>query len=155
LGIVCFAPFLLCTRTEDSPKVPLSEDTNIGLLQSVIANQTDILKSAYGPDVDISTIPQIWALCTISSICLVGLMAHMYCFSQIKRSRDTTRMVCGSRIISLSFGQMISMFPVGSSRILCTVLTIDSWGNIRRLPYPAERNRTGGAGVYYHVGNLV
>ncbi len=26
----------------------------------------------------------------------------------------------------------------------------DNWGNIRRLPTPAERNRTGGAGVYYH-----
>jgi len=27
----------------------------------------------------------------------------------------------------------------------------DNWGNIRRLPTPAERNRTGGAGVYYHL----
>lgn len=26
----------------------------------------------------------------------------------------------------------------------------DNWGNIRRLPTPAERNRTGGAGIYYH-----
>ncbi|WP_062059771.1 glycosyl hydrolase 115 family protein [Cellvibrio sp. OA-2007] len=26
----------------------------------------------------------------------------------------------------------------------------DNWGNIRRLPSPAERNRAGGAGVYYH-----
>lgn len=26
----------------------------------------------------------------------------------------------------------------------------DNWGNIRRLPTPAERNRSGGAGVYYH-----
>jgi hypothetical protein len=26
----------------------------------------------------------------------------------------------------------------------------DNWGNIRRLPTPAERNRAGGAGVYYH-----
>ncbi|TVZ42047.1 glycosyl hydrolase family 115 (putative glucuronidase) [Alteromonadaceae bacterium 2753L.S.0a.02] len=28
--------------------------------------------------------------------------------------------------------------------------TDDNWGNIRRLPTPAERNRKGGAGVYYH-----
>ncbi len=27
----------------------------------------------------------------------------------------------------------------------------DNWGNIRRLPTPAERNRAGGAGVYYHL----
>lgn len=26
-----------------------------------------------------------------------------------------------------------------------------SWGNVRRYPVPSERNRTGGAGVYYHV----
>ena len=25
----------------------------------------------------------------------------------------------------------------------------DNWGNVRRLPLSAERNRTGGAGVYY------
>ncbi|CAE6433693.1 unnamed protein product, partial [Rhizoctonia solani] len=28
--------------------------------------------------------------------------------------------------------------------------TDDNWGNIRRLPLENERNRTGGAGVYYH-----
>jgi len=28
--------------------------------------------------------------------------------------------------------------------------TDDNWGNIRRLPAPAERKRSGGAGVYYH-----
>ena len=27
----------------------------------------------------------------------------------------------------------------------------DNWGNIRRLPSAAERKRTGGAGIYYHV----
>ena len=26
----------------------------------------------------------------------------------------------------------------------------DNWGNLRRLPTPAERLRAGGAGVYYH-----
>jgi hypothetical protein len=26
----------------------------------------------------------------------------------------------------------------------------DNWGNIRRLPTPQERNRPGGAGIYYH-----
>jgi hypothetical protein len=27
----------------------------------------------------------------------------------------------------------------------------DNWGNIRRLPTEAERNRAGGAGIYYHM----
>lgn len=27
----------------------------------------------------------------------------------------------------------------------------DNWGNLRRLPTPAERKRAGGAGIYYHV----
>jgi hypothetical protein len=26
----------------------------------------------------------------------------------------------------------------------------DNWGNLRRLPTPGERNRSGGAGIYYH-----
>jgi hypothetical protein len=26
----------------------------------------------------------------------------------------------------------------------------DNWGNLRRLPTPSERNRAGGAGIYYH-----
>ncbi|KAG6864856.1 hypothetical protein C0991_006757 [Blastosporella zonata] len=29
--------------------------------------------------------------------------------------------------------------------------TDDNWGNIRRLPVASERNRAGGAGIYYHV----
>ena len=29
--------------------------------------------------------------------------------------------------------------------------TDDNWGNIQRLPSDAERNRWGGAGVYFHV----
>ena len=27
----------------------------------------------------------------------------------------------------------------------------DNWGDIRRLPSPADRNRSGGAGIYYHA----
>ena len=27
----------------------------------------------------------------------------------------------------------------------------DNWGDIRRLPPPADRNRSGGAGIYYHL----
>ncbi|KAF8894306.1 hypothetical protein CPB85DRAFT_1330172 [Mucidula mucida] len=29
----------------------------------------------------------------------------------------------------------------------------DNWGNVRRFPVESERNRSGGAGVYYHVGD--
>ncbi|KAJ7593713.1 hypothetical protein C8J56DRAFT_419922 [Mycena floridula] len=29
--------------------------------------------------------------------------------------------------------------------------TDDNWGNIRRFPVESERNRSGGAGIYYHV----
>ncbi len=29
-------------------------------------------------------------------------------------------------------------------------MTDDNWGNIRRLPSADERNRSGGAGIYYH-----
>ncbi|KAJ6476888.1 hypothetical protein C8R45DRAFT_906591 [Mycena sanguinolenta] len=29
--------------------------------------------------------------------------------------------------------------------------TDENWGNVRRYPLPSERNRTGGAGVYYHL----
>lgn len=43
--------------------VPLSEETNIDLLDQVIQDQTDILHQVFGQDFDVSTIPQIWALC--------------------------------------------------------------------------------------------
>ncbi|KAF5375395.1 hypothetical protein D9615_007918 [Tricholomella constricta] len=40
--------------------LPLSEETNIQLLQQVVADQADILKSVYGTDIE--SIPQIWTL---------------------------------------------------------------------------------------------
>ncbi|KAF8999865.1 hypothetical protein BDQ17DRAFT_1427597 [Cyathus striatus] len=42
--------------------LPLSETTNIALLEDVIGNQTQILEDVYGNDTDVSKIPQIWAL---------------------------------------------------------------------------------------------
>jgi hypothetical protein len=30
----------------------------------------------------------------------------------------------------------------------------DNWGNLRRLPTPEERNRPGGASIYYHFDYL-
>lgn len=46
--------------------MPLSEETNIGLLEEVIEDQTNILKTVYGSDVDVAKIPQIWTLCEFS-----------------------------------------------------------------------------------------
>ncbi|KAF7966554.1 hypothetical protein HWV62_37875 [Athelia sp. TMB] len=33
---------------------------------------------------------------------------------------------------------------------VCLLWTDDNWGNVRRYPVQSERNRAGGAGVYYH-----
>ncbi|RDB17758.1 hypothetical protein Hypma_001072 [Hypsizygus marmoreus] len=91
--------------------LPLSEDTNIELLEQVISDQTAILESVYGGDV--STIPQIWTL-----------------YKEVEGYYD------------------------GGMRVPDYVTLLwsdDNWGNIRRFPTASERNRTGGAGVYYHV----
>jgi len=41
---------------------------------------------------------------------------------------------------------------VSLSLAISEKLTFDaSWGNVRRYPLLEERNRSGGAGVYYHV----
>ena len=44
------------------PQVPLSETTDVSLLESVIRNQTLILQTVYNTT-DVSEIPQIWTLC--------------------------------------------------------------------------------------------
>jgi Glycosyl hydrolase family 115 len=46
--------------------VPLTEDISIGLLEGVIADQANIFKQVLGEDYDISTVPQVWTLCTPS-----------------------------------------------------------------------------------------
>ena len=43
-------------------QVPLSETTDISLLENVIGNQTLILETVYNIT-DVSVIPQIWTLC--------------------------------------------------------------------------------------------
>jgi len=67
----------------DHTTVPLSEETNIKLLEGVIANQTNILKTAYGSDVDIAQIPQVWCLCT--SILVVKCEFTQHSFRQRSR----------------------------------------------------------------------
>ncbi|RXW16249.1 hypothetical protein EST38_g9605 [Candolleomyces aberdarensis] len=93
--------------------VPLSEETNIQLLEGVISDQTEILKQAFGGDVDISTIPQVWTLYNeVEDYYTKGLQVPDY--------------------VTLLWSD-------------------DNWGNIRGFPPASERNRTGGAGVYYHL----
>lgn len=92
--------------------MPLSEETNVALLEQVIADQTVILKTAYGNNTDVADIPQLWTL-----------------YKEVEGYYD------------------------GGLRVPDYVTLLwadDNWGNIRRFPLPAERNRTGGAGVYYH-----
>ena len=42
--------------------MPLSEETNINLLEKVVADQRQILMDVFNES-DVSAIPQIWALC--------------------------------------------------------------------------------------------
>ncbi|KAJ2914996.1 hypothetical protein MD484_g5422, partial [Candolleomyces efflorescens] len=92
--------------------LPLSEDTNIELLEGVISDQTEILKQTFGGEVDVSTIPQVWMLYNeVEDYYAQGLQVPDY--------------------VTLLWSD-------------------DNWGNIRGFPPASERNRTGGAGVYYH-----
>ncbi|EKM75377.1 hypothetical protein AGABI1DRAFT_132277 [Agaricus bisporus var. burnettii JB137-S8] len=93
--------------------LPLSETTDIELLEGVIDDQTTILKTVFGSDVDLLQIPQIWTL-----------------YQEVEGYYDD-----GMRVPDY-----------------VTLLWADDlFGNVRRYPVPSERNRTGGAGVYYHL----
>ncbi|GLB44507.1 putative glycosyl hydrolase family 115 [Lyophyllum shimeji] len=92
--------------------LPLSEDTNIQLLQQVVADQAEILKTVYATD-NIESIPQIWTL-----------------YKEVEGYYDA--------------GMKVPDY-------VTLLWSDDNWGNIRRFPLASERNRTGGAGVYYHV----
>ncbi|KAF8968832.1 hypothetical protein BDZ97DRAFT_1654513 [Flammula alnicola] len=92
--------------------LPLSETTDISLLESVIANQTDILQTVYNTS-DVSTIPQVWAL-----------------YKEVEGYYDD-----GMRVPDY----------------ITLLWSDDNFGNVRRYPTIEERNRTGGAGVYYHL----
>ncbi|PFH48837.1 glycoside hydrolase family 115 protein [Amanita thiersii Skay4041] len=93
--------------------LPLSETTNIDLLEKIVADQTGILQNVFGNNTDVSKIPQIWTL-----------------YQEVEGYYED-----GMRVpdyVTLLWAE-------------------DNWGNVRRYPTVAERNRTGGAGVYYHV----
>lgn len=88
----------------------MSEETNVALLEQIVADQRDILREVKGKDP--REIPQLWAL-----------------YKEVQGYYER-----GMRV------------PDDVTLLWCD----DNWGNIRRLPTPAERNRSGGAGVYYH-----
>ncbi|KAK0433154.1 glycoside hydrolase family 115 protein [Armillaria borealis] len=91
--------------------LPLSETTNIELLEKVVADQRQILTDVF-PNVSVETIPQVWTL-----------------YKEVEGYYDD-----GMRVpddVTLLWSD-------------------DNWGNIRRYPVESERNRSGGAGVYYH-----
>lgn len=59
--------FVAFSFSDHRPQVPLSETTDISLLESVIGNQTLILQTVYNTT-DVSVIPQIWTLCQFQLI---------------------------------------------------------------------------------------
>ncbi|KAG6853734.1 hypothetical protein C0991_001868 [Blastosporella zonata] len=91
--------------------LPLSTTENIGLLQSIVNTQSEILTSVMNED--IADIPQIWCL-----------------YEEVEGYYDD--------------GLVVPDY-------VTLLWTDDLYGNVRRYPTLEERNRTGGAGVYYHL----
>ncbi|MGB7437985.1 MAG: glycosyl hydrolase 115 family protein [Candidatus Acidiferrum sp.] len=90
--------------------MPMSEQSNVDLLEKIVAEQRNILAKEMNPDV--TKIPQNWAL-----------------YKEVQEYYEK-----GMRL------------PDDVTLLWCD----DNWGNIRRLPTPEERHRSGGAGIYYH-----
>ena len=90
--------------------MPMSEESNVALLEQIVADQRRILAREMNPDP--TKIPQDWAL-----------------YKEVQEYYEK-----GMRV------------PEDVTLLWCD----DNWGNIRRLPTPEERHRSGGAGVYYH-----
>ncbi|KAI0311862.1 hypothetical protein OF83DRAFT_1177164 [Amylostereum chailletii] len=91
--------------------LPLSDGTNIALLEKIVSDQRTILTDEInGTNVD--QVPQAWCL-----------------YKEVQGYYEE----------GMTVPEDITL-----------LWTDDNWGNIRRYPIPSERNRTGGAGVYYH-----
>src|SRR5579883_1057944 len=90
--------------------LPMSEESNVALLERIVADQRKILAQEVDPD--LTKVPQLWAL-----------------YKEVQDYYDK-----GMRV------------PDDVTLLWCD----DNWGNIRRLPTPEERKRSGGAGIYYH-----
>jgi Glycosyl hydrolase family 115/Gylcosyl hydrolase family 115 C-terminal domain len=89
---------------------PMTEGSNIALLEKIVADQRAILQENMTPD--IASEPKVWAL-----------------YKEVQDYYEK-----GMRV------------PDDVTLLWCD----DNWGNIRRLPTPEERKRSGGAGIYYH-----
>ncbi|SNC61231.1 Glycosyl hydrolase family 115 [Hymenobacter gelipurpurascens] len=89
---------------------PMSEESNISLLERIVADQRKILAEATGKPADQT--PQLWAL-----------------YKEVQDYYDR-----GMRV------------PDDVTLLLCD----DNWGNLRKLPKPGEKPRSGGYGIYYH-----
>lgn len=61
--------------------VPLSEDTNIALLEEIVADQRVILSDVFN-GTDITTVPQVWTLCKWAFSMHLSLCSHIYYFRQ-------------------------------------------------------------------------
>ena len=90
--------------------MPMSEESNVALLEKIVSDQRKILVDKMNPD--LQKVPQDWAL-----------------YKEVQQYYEK-----GMRV------------PDDVTLLWCD----DNWGNIRRLPTPEERRRTGGAGIYYH-----
>lgn len=88
----------------------MSEETNVALLERIVADQRGILHREIGRAPE--QVPQLWAL-----------------YKEVQAYYEH-----GMRV------------PDDVTLLWCD----DNWGNLRRLPTPDERKRSGGAGVYYH-----
>lgn len=86
-------------------------DADKKLLEQIIRDQRDVLKSNVDPD--IAKVPQVWAL-----------------FTEVQKYYDAGLQVPDD--VTLLF-------------------TDDNVGNLRRVPTAAERARSGGTGIYYHL----
>ena len=88
----------------------MSEETNVALLERIVADQRKILAEVTGKPAE--EVPQLWAL-----------------YKEVQTYYEN-----GMRV------------PDDVTLLWCD----DNWGNVRRLPTPAETRRKGGAGMYYH-----
>ncbi|KAG8897350.1 hypothetical protein FRC01_011368, partial [Tulasnella sp. 417] len=95
-----------------SGDVPLTAETNVALLQDIVATQRSILTQVFN-GTDVSTVPQVWCL-----------------YKEVQNYYEQ----------GMTVPEDVTLLWVD-----------DNFGSIRRFPLPSERNRKGGAGVYYHI----
>ncbi|KAL0562969.1 hypothetical protein V5O48_019109, partial [Marasmius crinis-equi] len=122
--------------------LPLEQQgQNIEFLEGIMDDQKQLLTDVFN-GTDVSMVPQVWTLYQeVEGYYVGGLKVEDY-ITLIQSD--------------YSFGPMTSSVLVYLWNIYHSdVDDFFSWGNVHRYPTLDERNRTGGAGVYYHVRQLV